>query len=113
MKLTREQAIAEHRKMWYWIAEETIKRQEKVHPDEYLNTFFPNRTIMSHGFCCEYDRQFNNDCAHCPIEWDPDEKDSCCNNYNGSFYLGWAYTSNWQEAAKYARQIAELPERKV
>lgn len=29
MKLTREQDIAEHRKMWYWIAEETIKRQER------------------------------------------------------------------------------------
>lgn len=33
MELTREQAIAEHRKMWYWIAEETERRKEK-----YTNT---------------------------------------------------------------------------
>ncbi len=30
MELTKEEAIANHRKMWNWIAEETLKQERKV-----------------------------------------------------------------------------------
>lgn len=111
MKLTREQAIAEHRKMWHWIAEETERRRRKVYKHEYTNMFFPNNDITNDCFCCTYDKQFYWDCKRCPIEWDPIEKDICCNDYNALYYR-WRKTNNWQEAAALARQIAELPERK-
>lgn len=35
MKLTREQAIKEHRKMWRWIAEETENRRYCVSKTKY------------------------------------------------------------------------------
>ena len=36
MRLTREQAIAEHRKMWNWIADETEKLKRRVGEREYF-----------------------------------------------------------------------------
>lgn len=35
-QLTREQTIAEHRKMWNWIAEECLRRKEKVEKADYF-----------------------------------------------------------------------------
>ena len=36
MKLTREQAIMEHRKMWNWIADETLRLKRRVPKDNYF-----------------------------------------------------------------------------
>ena len=35
--LTREEAINEHRKMWNWIADETLKQKRKVNENEYFH----------------------------------------------------------------------------
>lgn len=113
MKLTKEQAIREHRKMWHWIAGETERRQEKVYKEEYFNTFFPAEDIKNGCFCCEYDSQFRGCCVHCPLEWEPNEENMCCEYFYYSLYLLWACINEYHEAAALARQIAELPEREV
>lgn len=33
--MTRKEAIENHRKMWNWIADETVKQQRKVLKSEY------------------------------------------------------------------------------
>ena len=80
MKLTREQAIAEHRKMWLWISRQIMKdyvANEKVkiiyfYKCDYLNKVYPNEMITSKCFCCEYVRQTskNRYCyKDCPLYW--------------------------------------------
>lgn len=78
MKLTREQAIAEHRKMWLWISRQIMKdyvANEKVrtiysYKCDYLNYNFPNETIKSKCFCCEYlIQQVESCCEDCLLYW--------------------------------------------
>lgn len=135
--LTKEQAIAEHRKMWNWIAD----RLEEHHPgydvymykEKYMEENFPNIDINSNCFCCHYamqeskDNNISNFCINCPLVWgtEADTDDFFCEqgNYDiiealSLFNYGlWSYaqrlTENhcYNEAAKVARQIANLPER--
>lgn len=78
MKLTREQAIAEHRKMWLWISRQIMKdyvANEKVrtiyyYKCDYLNCNFPNENVKSKCFCCEYVIQHGESCSEdCPLYW--------------------------------------------
>ena len=135
--LTKEQAIAEHRKMWNWIAD----RLEEHHPGydvymykrEYMEKNFPYDNIRHNCFCCQYamqeskDNNISNFCINCPLVWgtEADTDDFFCEqgNYDiiealSLFNYGlWSYaqrlTENhcYNEAAKVARQIANLPER--
>ena len=91
MKLTREQAIENHRKMWEWIREKvgdepgykeriTLKR-------DYVNGYFQGEYIFSHCFLCEYakqerDRQTENKCSceFCAIDWGTDNPIYACEN---------------------------------
>ena len=119
-ELTKEQAIAEHRKMWRWIAEETEKRQEIVYEEDYLEDYFPDKIISCDCFCCEYDKQKQGkNCRSCPIDWGSKCDWFMClrketkDDNEGLFYL-WenaADTDAWKKAAELARQIAELPEK--
>lgn len=135
--LTKEQAIAEHRKMWNWIAD----RLEEHHPgydvymykEKYMEENFPNIDINSNCFCCHYamqeskDNNISNFCINCPLVWgtEADTDDFFCEqgNYDiiealSLFNYGlWNYAQSltknhdYDEAAKVARQIANLPER--
>lgn len=79
MKLTREQAIAEHRKMWLWISRQIMKDYEKHgavkepywYKCDYLNCNFPDETVKSKCFCCEYTKSLDeNNCEEiCPLYW--------------------------------------------
>lgn len=127
--LTKEQAIAEHRKMWNWIAD----RLEEHHPgydvcmykEKYMEENFPNNNIMHNCFCCQYAVQendynyFTNFCINCPLVWgtEANTDEFFCEKGNCEEYGLWSYaqrlTKNlcYDEAAKVARQIANLPER--
>ena len=121
MKLTREEAIANHRKMWNWIADETERRQAIVSKSDYLhNTLW--RDILNECFCCEYSYQESGceSCAYCPLDWGNNQKSFMCENirsYNGlkglhAAWVNFAKKDDWRNAAKIARKIANLPERK-
>ena len=120
-ELTKEQAIEEHRKMWRWIAEETEKRQKIVHKEDYFKEYFPAEIIFCNCFCCEYAVRISgiSECKFCPIDWDSKYNHCMCMNKNfrhDGLYSLWGFATScddWKEAAELARQIAELPERKL
>lgn len=111
LNLSREETIANHRKMWNWIADETLKRKEKVFKDEYFKEYNIPKYIMPpfECFCCEYTEYAGDPikCKKCPIRWPY----QLC-RLEGP-YKNWCDTFDYVEAAESARQIAELPEKEV
>lgn len=111
MNLTREQAIAEHRKMWRWIAEliEKVKRCVNIGDSkkEYLSMLKIKIYPIDMCFLCQYANEADVcfPCRHCPVE-KPDGI-GCL----GGLYYKVCRAETWQEQAALARQIAELPER--
>ncbi len=114
MTLTKKLAIKLHRKLWNWIADETIRRKEVVGKYDY--PLFKRKKIYYSCWCCEYAK---GDCMNCPIKWSGKSKIFSC---LGLSVKGCAYgeydewrkkamRGNWQGAAHWARIIAELPER--
>ena len=117
MKLTREEAIKKTRDMWNWIADETEKRKYVVHKGEY---FTENEKPFVYCACylCEYSLEGTGmRCVEkCPLNFGGTMQ-YACERVLDSPYSSWkaeAYFTekgNWKRAAKYARQIANLPER--
>lgn len=107
MELTKEEAISEHRKMWNWIADETENHKRKVLKIEY---FYENNIKiipLSHCYCCQYINDTSEHCNNnCIIDWG--ESNYCLNGD----YKKWSDTCDWEEAARLARIIANLPENK-
>ena len=106
--MTREEAIAAHRKMWRWIADETERRERAVHKYDYFDaTGIPeDERPFRYCYCCNYAIS----CALCPIEWPTGQ---CI---DGGLYSQWQQETefsngDWAKAAALARQIAELPEK--
>ena len=80
---TKDRAIAEHRKMWCWIYNETVKQKRPVSKEEYLekNNIFG---LHSDCFLCEYsiNETIKNGadshmCGCCPLDWDSKAKNKC------------------------------------
>lgn len=110
MELTREQAIAEHRKMWSWIAGETERTGHKLEKRDYFIRNGISEKIFLNCFCCEYVHQNGNGCVLCPIDWGNyiDGQNRCME----SLLYDWTYScDSHEESAQLARQIANLPER--
>ena len=112
MKLTKSEAIANHRKMWNWIADETLKRKCKVRKREYFETHGLTDVPRNVCYCCEY--SCDESCSDCPIEWGG-EYGTCESKDNKGdrkgLYTLWYDEYDYIKAAELARQIAELPER--
>lgn len=112
-KLTKSEAIFNHRKMWHWMAAETRKQKRKVYKLEYLDFYNISDENKPFGSCyaCQYDIQCDNDCTHCPINWG----DGMGCFTDGSLYREWLACNenenDWERAAELADKIAELPER--
>lgn len=109
MNLTREHAITEHRKMWNWIADETNRLKRKVKKYEYFDTMGIHDIPLNGCYCCEFNRRSNS--YHCGID--------CIINWGkflgctDSYFAEWANTDDWKESARFARIIANLPERRI
>ncbi len=112
--MTKQDAIAAHRKMWRWIADETERRKIAVGKAMYFDAMgIPrNERPLVYCYCCQYAGYNKNICCiSCPIKWPTGR----CNN-GGGLYLKWTCVLdhecyNWRKAADIARQIADLPER--
>lgn len=96
MKLSFEDAVAKHREMWTWIADESEKRGTLMSKLQYLIEHgMSGSAIIAQCFCCEYTRQFHNGsyraicCEYCPIHWteDPNIVDYC--STDDSLWLQW------------------------
>lgn len=110
MKLTKQQAIEGHRKMWNWIADE-IERERCIYDIAVLKQCYCYEiglTLISNCFCCEYNKR-SNQCSKCPLDW---IETKCCSSNEESLYMRVTIADTWQEQADLARQIANLLERK-
>lgn len=110
MQLTREQAIAEHRKMWNWIAEQIERKMKYLSisglKDKYYFMLEKTWTVEKCYLCQYANEQYTSSpCDHCPVE-KPDGV-GCL----GGLYYAVNRAETWQEQASLARQIANLPER--
>ena len=112
MELTKSEAIANHRKMWNWIADETLKQKCKVKKREYFIINGITDVPRFVCYCCEY---ANTGCPDCLVKWDG-KWGTCMNrdypNDNKGLYFLWLLEPDYIKAAELAKQIAELPERK-
>ncbi len=130
--LTKKEAIRQHRKMWNWIADETIKQKRVVQKSNYfMANDIDGLKLHNMCYCCQYcaqehhdyDKFYNNYCKNCPLVWESE-----CNSYmcedktrDGKFttqnglFRDWCLiveNSKYEEAAALARRIANLPVRK-
>ena len=114
MRLTKSEAIANHRKMWRWIAEETLKQKCKVEKSEYFKAHGITYVPLTLCYCCEYILDAGV-CPDCLIEWGG-EYGTCLDRDNRydhkGLYALWKRETNYIKAAELAKKIAELPERK-
>ena len=126
--MTKELALIDHRKMWNWIANQTEKRGLVMTKSDYLEDFYPNGpSIMHDCFCCEYtdknrhliDSYGKSRCTLCPIDWGDNTHVQTIPQYcerPRSPYTKWkeCFANNdYEQAVKFAREIANLPERKA
>lgn len=119
-KLTREQALFEHRKMWNWIADETLKRKVCVTKEDYFETFKNEYSdkIESNCWCCEYikNKYGFRKCSKCIIDWNKcGEPVSfiCMSGLFGKWFdlvIIYYKSNDYEKASDLARQIASLPE---
>lgn len=115
MKLTREEAILWHRKMWNWIADWVEEKREYQDINDLKEEYCSRECycVRHDCFCCEY---ASCNCDFCPIEWGNDLKDfMCLDQYNEEdnkgLYSLCCDEKDWEEQAELARKIANLPER--
>lgn len=124
MKLTFDDAIENYRKMWNWIADETEKRKRII----TKHIYFKENDIKECNhlcFCCQYTVDNGEyakmvtvrDCRSCPIDWKitpykADEYQCFKHNTPYDWWIEAYDLDDWQLAAKYARQIANLPEKR-
>lgn len=114
--MTREEAIKKHRELWHWIADEH-RRRKSVSVQNFENPEVAEKAPKNDCWLCEYVKQLEKDSpgsgwsgCDCPIKWG--ENNEYCVSI-GSPYIEWnnRYGKNYEDLAKLADIIAELPEK--
>lgn len=114
--MTREEAIKKHRELWHWIANEH-RRRKSVWVQKIENPEVAEKAPRNQCWLCEYTEQLKKDsqrskCDDCPIKWGKNFK--TCEDV-GSPYFEWfnnyGRNRNYEDVAKLADTIAELPEK--
>ena len=135
MNISREEAIRKHREMWNWIADRYEFNGADAPVTHLKATFikehYPNDYPLSDCYCCEYAGKILNqkiegvtyNCERCPLEWPSTCSELMClyknniTNFNGLYkeilYYSHPYVAIYKKAAIIAREIANLPERKI
>lgn len=122
IEMTKEEAVANHRKLWNEIAD-MLERRER-YPTSLkqiaLRNIGEKNDIYNECYCCEYTK---GDCSKCPIVWNNNDRNRyMCENGEDSYYdennsewLNFLTVMNLKDydlAAKIARDIANLPEKR-
>ena len=117
MKLTLNETIENHKKMWNWIADETERVRYKITKKDYMDEFIDSYSDIPEAFCyaCHYAHHWSKGSRacrdNCPFVWErthgPANEIKC----HKSIFGDWVDTDpcDWERAAKLARQIANLP----
>ncbi len=113
---TFEGAIREHRKMWKWIAIQSMKEKRKVQECEYLKLIWIDESeLYCSDFCCHYVNSSNRFafCDDCPLEWPGGGCCLCSRNENlVGLYAQWYDCNDYKKSAFLAYKISKLPERR-
>lgn len=114
MKVKKWEAIRNHRKMWLWIARETIKRNNAVDKWDYFIEHREMSIPCARCYCCEYDSQFTgeNDCERCPVLWGIDSCGDKLQCVGGTVYNEWRamqFNNEVVKAAFCSYKISQLP----
>lgn len=138
-RITKEEAIRNHRAMWIWIAREIARRKRTVsivrYKEKYITEVMGLREddVYLECFCCEYaanKRKFlegssGNMCKYCPVEWQSEASAFMCEHKNETDFkarikkglwirceiMNTRGRGDWKKQAKLAYKIAMLPER--
>lgn len=132
-ELTREEAIRRHRLMWNWLADEAEKGKVVVKKDAFKHFGWNTSEALSKCWCCEWvyiewqrSKHSFAPCAHCILDWSNGENEvckatcteiiTCDDDTKPGLYKEWYFATrqevNLSEASKFARIIANLPEKK-
>ena len=107
--MTREEALAGHRKLWNEIADMIERGVALPTINDYkinaLKAIGEKRILICYCYLCD----FALTCADCPVRWDGA---TCRDNEYRDFYIQ-LKDKNYTKAAFLARTIANLPERVV
>lgn len=124
LELVLENAVSSHREMWEWIANKTEELQRVVTKEEYFVRHPRIPRPLFNCYPCDFvykvmlrDRS-GMKCKYCPFDWGSRTRTGTinCESWH-SPYKHWSdivlVQGPWEEAAKYARMIAELPLKEV
>ena len=131
--ITRKQAIAEHRKMWNWIADKTMETRTPIEKKDYVNQHdidkiqgYEQFKESNLCFCCLYAenkfRRINKNweediyinsfpCQYCPLDWDSTNYEYMC-EYRKSGLDG-LHASWFNEIIKYQTNQNEFDYKKA
>lgn len=134
--MSRKEAIALHRDMWRWIAEQIEARRKVLDIHRLKAEFCTKRgyqSVLFDCFCCEYGYRERglNKCSVCPLDWEQpkysrcpcelrsDEEEPVIDPEDGLYGKckklfdnpELRRTNSWKEQAGYARKIADLKEK--
>lgn len=134
MNISREEAIRKHREMWNWIAEQ-YENGDTVSAcrlkQDFIKKYYPYDNPNSDCYCCAYTETVLEpqcggslqNCKRCPLEWPSNQKNLMCVYKTRSLITDGLYgrityytdpiTAVYKKAASIAREIANLPERKI
>lgn len=118
--MTREEALAGHRRLWNEIADMIESGVRLFTADKYKeNALFrigETNEMEANCYCCHYTQ---GNCHVCPVVWNNEDENEniMCDGYhengNGEYadFKEFIYERDYPAAADMARKIANLPER--
>lgn len=130
--LTKEECVRRHRLLWNYVADQileqgTVPWNYKRKAFEHFGWSVPIGSIFNYCWGCYYNRMKRlemvddpehikesevNTCLYCLFNWTSDEY-NLCSKYDTLFYR-FKYSmvvNSWENAARIAREIANMPVR--
>lgn len=130
--LTKEECVRRHRLLWNYVADwileqEKVPRNYKEESFEHFGWSVPIGSTFSYCWGCYYNNMKRlemvddpkhikesevNTCPYCLFNWTSDEN-NFCTNYNTLFdqFMDSKLVNEWENAARIAREIANMPVR--
>lgn len=133
--LTKEECVRRHRLLWNYVADQILEQGKvpwnyKRKAFEHFGWSVPIGSIFSYCWGCYYNRMKRlemvddpkhinesevNDCPYCPyclFNWTSDGN-NFCGQHNTLFgrFMDSMAIDNWENAARIAREIANMPVR--